>query len=145
MEHATTARISRVRVSKDKKTGKKQAAIELAQPVSDGAKLDGPLALAVEQMRDNPKLELVRLSITVEKRNLAFFTPGSVGKPLETVKSVELAKFRVKRDGDLLEIFYQFELTLEQAKRWLIPAIGDEVMVMVEAAQMTMGHADDAN
>ena|SRR6266705_2361659 len=141
METASAVRITKIKVSKDR-LGTKLVTIELTRVVEREDKFIGSVAEAIDQMTENESLELVKLSTTVGSKNLIFWPAAGIDRPSETFVTVMLKKFRIKREGDeehsQLVMSFEFTVPLEEARRWVIPAIGDDVMCVVEDSQLAL-------
>lgn len=140
MEAASQVRISKVSVKKDK-VGQKWATIQLTRAVDQSDSYKGVLADALEFMESQEKAQHLKLTETLGSKNLVFFPAAGVDKPSEMIHSVELGAFKIRReeseDRDWLLLTYDFTIPLEDARRWLIPSIGDDILCVVEDAQLS--------
>jgi hypothetical protein len=82
----------------------------------------------------------MKLSECVAARNLIFYAADGVEVPSERLNGVEIGNFKIKREEHKGQhwfvLTYEFTVTLEEARRWIIPSIGDDILCVVEAAQM---------
>lgn len=140
MESASQVRISKIKVKKDK-IGCKWATIELMRAVDDSDKYTPNVSSAIESMTENEKISQVKLSEHVAARNLHFFAGVGVDKPSDIFPSVEIGNFKLKReeseDRDWLVLTFEFTVPLEDARRWIIPSVGDDILCVVEDAQLS--------
>ncbi len=142
MESANQVRVSKIKVKKDKH-GQKWATIELSRAVEEGDKYSAAVTLAIEQMRDNEKITNLKMDETVAARNLIFFAAIGIDKPSELFPGVEVGNFRLKREEsdtqEWLILSFDFTVQLEDARRWIIPSIGDDILCVMEDAQLSFG------
>ena len=140
MQSANQVRISKIKVTKDK-LGLKWATIELSRPVDESDRYAPAVTSALEHMRENEKVSRMKLSEQVASRNLVFFAGLGVDKPSDVFPGVEVGNFRIKReeseDRDWIVLSFDFTVPLEDARRWLIPSIGDDILCVVEDAQLS--------
>lgn len=140
MNVASQVRISKVSVKKDK-VGQKWATIQLMRAVDESDSYTGVLADSLEFMESQEKAQHLKLTETLGSKNLIFFPALGVEKPSEMLHSVELGAFKIKREEsaerDWLILTYDFTVTLEDARRWLIPSIGDDILCVVEDCQLS--------
>jgi hypothetical protein len=140
MNSANTVRISKIKVKKDK-VGLKWATIELTRAVDEEDRYTGSVTNALEYMQDNKEAAQVKLDEHVGNRNLLFFAGFGVDKPNEVFPNVELTTFKLRReesgDRDWFLLTFEFTVPLEDARRWLIPCIGDDILCVVEDSQLS--------
>lgn len=140
MNAASQVRISKVSVKKDK-VGQKWATIQLMRAVDESDSYKGVLADALEFMESQEKAQHLKLTEKLGSKNLVFFPAVGVDKPSEMLHNVELGAFKIKREEseerDWLILTYDFTVTLEDARRWLIPSIGDDILCVVEDCQLS--------
>jgi hypothetical protein len=140
MKSANQVRVSKIKVKKDK-LGMKWATIELMRPVEEEDQFTSSVRSALEHMRENDKVGQMKLTESVAARNLTFFAALDIDKPSEFFTGVEVGNFKIKReeseDRDWLVLTYEFTVALEQARKWIIPSIGDDIFCIVEDAQLS--------
>ena len=141
MNSASAVRVTKIKVKKDK-LGVKQATIELTRVVEPEDQFIAGVKLAVEQMGENEALESVKLSETAKSKNLIFWAAVGIDKPSEQFHCVTLGRFRIKREvmdesKSRLVLSFEFTVSLEDARVWIIPSIGDDVLCVVEDAQLS--------
>lgn len=127
--------ITKIKIMKEKKTGAKLAIVELTRIIECDDSFEHPLSAAVNAFSSQQSLEKCSLNISLNSKNLLFSNPGSVGSKFEAYER-SLENFKLERIG-LVDISMSFEffIPLSEAKRWLIPAIGDEVRVEITDCQ----------
>lgn len=145
MNSANQVRISKIKVKKDK-LGLKWATIELTRAVDESDRFTPSVSSAMEHMRENAKVETVKLSEQVGAKNLIFFAAIGIDKPSDLFPGVEIGNFRLRReeseDRDWIVLSFDFTVPLEDARRWLIPSIGDDILCVVEDAQLSFPRAE---
>lgn len=121
--------------------GQKWATIQLMRAVDESDSYQGTLADALDHMGDHDLVRQMKLDETMKSKNLIFFPAAGVDKPSEALHNVEIGSFVIKReessDRDWLVITYEFTVSLEDARRWLIPSVGDDILCVVEDCQMS--------
>ena len=142
MQSANQVRVTKVKVKKDK-LGLKWATIELTRPLDESDSYTSSVRSSIEHMRENEKVSNMKLSEQVAARNLVFFAGVGVDKPSEMFPGCEIGNFKLKReesdDRDWLVLSFEFTVPLEDARRWIIPSIGDDTLCVVEDAQLSFG------
>lgn len=145
MESANQVRITKIKVKKDK-LGLKWATIELTRAVEEQDRYTGSVASALEHMRDNEKVQTLKLSERVESKNLVFFAGLGMDKPSALFPGCEIGDFKLRReeseDRDWLVMSFEFTVPLEEARTWLIPSIGDDILLVVEDSQLSFPKGD---
>ncbi len=140
MNSANQVRITKIKVKKDK-LGLKWATIELTRAVDESDRYVSSVTSALEHMRENEKVTSLKISEEVKSKNLIFFAAIGIDKPSDMFPNCEIGNFRVKReeseDRDWLVLSYDFTVQLEDARRWLIPSIGDDILCVVEDSQLS--------
>jgi hypothetical protein len=142
MDSANMVRVTKVHVKKDR-LGVKLARIEITRVVDESDRFTDSVALALRQMAENSEIETVRLTETVPSRTLVFFAAAGIERPSDTIADVEIGNFKVWREDSAvttrLVLSFEFTVRLDEARRWLIPSIGDDVLCVVEQAQLSLG------
>jgi hypothetical protein len=145
MFNANTVRVTKIKVAKDKR-GKKTATIQLTRVVEVGEQLTPLLREAVDHMEAHEKITKMQLSERIPRRNLLFWPSNAdLGTPSDLFPCVELNNFRLRREGNSekeetsILMTWEFTVPLDDARRWLIPAIGDDIVCVVEDANLTLG------
>ena len=142
MQTIGTVRITKIKITKDKQ-GSKFATIELTRILDAEDKITDLQETVSCIMRERGHISKVKLTENVKKQNLIFWAAAGIDKPSDMLHCVELSNFRLTREGeadsDEAEIVASFDFTcsLEDARRWLIPAIGDDILLAIEEAQMS--------
>jgi hypothetical protein len=140
MQSANQVRVTKIKVKKDK-LGLKWATIELTRPVDESDSYTPAISQTLDHMRGNEKVKQVKMSEQVAARNLFFFAAPGVDKPSDVFPGVEVGNFRIKReeseDRDWLVLSFDFTIQLEDARRWIIPSIGDDILCIIEDAQLS--------
>ena len=148
MQSIGAVRLTKIKITKDKQ-GSKFATIELTRVLDEEDKITDLQETMALIMKERGHVSKVRLSEHVPKQNLIFWSAPGIDKPSDMIHCVELSNFRLSRDGEPdsseAEIIMSFEFTssLEDARRWLIPAVGDDIYLAIEEAQMRLGTAAD--
>jgi hypothetical protein len=140
MNAANQVRISKLKIKKDK-MGQKWCTIEVTRALDESDSYTNTLAAALEHMKEHVGVSQMKLSERVTSRNLIFFPAEGVDKPSEAFHNLELGNFKLKReegtDRDWLVLTYEFTVPLIEARRWLIPSIGDDILCVVEDCQLS--------
>lgn len=140
MNSANQVRVSKVSVKKDK-LGLKWATIELTRAVEESDQYTAAVRATLEHMKDCKPVSKVKMEEHVPSKNLVFFAGFGVEKPSEMFPAVDLGNFRIKReeteDRDWFVLQFDFTVPLEAARRWIIPSIGDDILCVVEDAQLS--------
>lgn len=140
MNAASQVRVSKLKVKKDK-MGQKWCTVELMRAVDESDHYTDTLKNALDHMTMNQGVAQMKLSDRVTSRNLIFFPAAGVEKPSEAFTNIELGNFKLKReegtDRDWMVLTYEFTVSLADARRWLIPSIGDDIMCIVEDCQLS--------
>lgn len=140
MESANQVRVTKIKVKKDK-LAQKWATIELTRAIEETDRYTPSVTSALEYMTENEEAKQVKLSTEVKNRNLFFYAGIGVDKPSDQFFNVEIGNFRLRReeseDRDWLVMTFDFTIPLELARTWLIPSIGDDILCVVEDAQLS--------
>lgn len=140
MNAANQVRVSKLKIKKDK-LGQKWCTVELTRAVDESDHYTATLASSLEHMQEQEGVAQIKVSERVNSRNLIFFPAVGIEKPTEAFHNVELGNFKLRReegtDRDWLVLTYDFTVTLEEARRWLIPSIGDDILCIVEDCQLS--------
>jgi hypothetical protein len=140
MNSANLVRVTKIKVKKDK-VGLKWATIELTRPLDEQDSYTPSVRSSIEHMRDNKNVASMKLSEQVEARNLIFYAALGIEQPSEMFPDVEIGNFRLKREEseerDWLMLTFDFTIPLENARKWIIPSIGDDILCVVEDAQLS--------
>jgi len=141
MKAASTIRISKIEVKKDK-NGAKYTSIELSTVIDASDEYPEGVRMAITQMKANPSLKSVELDESALNKNLAFYFGEGMSSPMEVFQGVELRKFRIKRDKvGVHEDFvmkYRFTVKAEEASRWISPVVADDLLCTVEDTQPSL-------
>lgn len=141
MESANRVVISKIKVKKDK-LGLKTATVEITRVVEEGDKFTPDIEDAIMSMSANKKIDSLKLSEIVGARNLLFFSAPDMPKPSDMVAGIEIGSFKLRREQsdvrDVLVISFEFTMELAHAKQWILPSIGDDVMLVVEDMQTSL-------
>lgn len=140
MSDAMKVQITKIKISKDKTTGRKLASIELTRQIEDTDEYEGEVAKAINQITDNDGIETVSLSTVETPRSLSFSSVD--GRGSDFVPACALEKFKIRRECakpvDIFYLSFEFTIPLKDAKRWLIPSIGDLVGVLIENSTLPL-------
>jgi hypothetical protein len=140
MNSASQVRISKIKVKKDK-AGLKWATVQLTRAVAEEDSYTSGVRATIEHMRENKVVTNVKLSERVERKNLVFFAAEGLDKESEMFPVVDLVNFRIRREDeeerDWLVLSFEFTIQLDDAKRWIIPSIGDDILCVVEDSQLS--------
>lgn len=133
---ANQVRVTKIKVKKDK-VGLKWATIELTRPLDESDSYTSAIRSSIDHMRSNEKVTNLKLNEQVTSRNLIFFAALGIDKASEMFTNIEITNFKLKReeseDRDWLMLTFDFTVPLEDARRWIIPSIGDDILCVVEA------------
>lgn len=140
MNAASQVRVSKLKIKKDK-MGQKWCTVEIMRAVDESDHYTDSLKSALQHMTENEGVDLMKVGTRVTSRNLIFFPAEGVEKPSEAFHNVELGNFKLRReegtDRDWLVLTYEFTVALVEARRWLIPSIGDDILCVVEDCQLS--------
>lgn len=140
MNSANQVRITKIKVKKDK-IGLKWATITLTRAVDESDRYVASVTSALEHMKENEKVGSLKLTEQVASKNLLFFAGIGVDKPSAMFPSAEISNFRLKREEseerDWILLHFDFTVPLEEARQWLIPSIGDDILCVVEDSQLS--------
>ena len=141
MSGAHRVRVAKIKVERDKH-GHKLCTIELARTV-DEADQDTPAVWrSIQHMQDNEKVTKLHLGIEMKACSLEFYGAPQT-KPSESFAWTEAYNYRLKREKpgsfqSSISMSFDFTVSLEAAKRWLIPAIGDDILCVIGEPQMRL-------
>lgn len=145
MQSANQVRITKIKVKKDK-VGLKWSTITLTRAVDDSDRFVPSVTSALEHMASNDKVASLKLSESVSSKNLVFFAGVGIDKPSAMFPAVEIGNFRLKREEseerDWILLHFDFTVPLEEARTWLIPSIGDDILCVVEDSQLSFPKND---
>lgn len=135
MNAASRVRIAKLKIGKNK-FGMKVCEIELRRSVDESDHHTPHVEAAIQHMNQNEKCTKIDLGLEMRACSLAFYgSPTS--EPSDRFPSVEVWKFKLKRERGEITLSFSFVTLLEDARRWLIPSIGDEILCVIEDAQMS--------
>lgn len=138
MESANRVVISKIKVKKDKH-GIKTATVGITRVIEDGDKFTPDIEDAIASMAANKKMQKLSLTEEVGARNLVFFSAPGIDKPSEMIAGATLGRFTLRREeaeiNEALVIYFEFTMQLDHARQWVLPSIGDDVMLVVEDMQ----------
>ena len=136
---ASRVQIAKLKVAKDK-WGIKYCRVSILRTVDESDRDTPAVAAAIQHMMGNQKVTKVAVGMELRACSLTFYGAPET-KPSERFPAVEAFNFRLKREkpGSVdtsISLAFDFNIPLVRAKEWIIPAIGDDILCVIDREEV---------